>query len=338
MSDKNKFCFICTGNREKVVNSWFTPETTLGMDTENSKPLGTCFCALLNSLEDLKNFKKEFNSNVNNYIISNDFSKSVISVYNKITNISEYFRITRFAFKKCTSKINKNISNNDFTSIYVKEINDILKHIIDSIEYAKYDIKEREHKFLIFPTTFIRYNYNKKKFLEIQYTYIVQDIIELLRVSYYQLILNKIYIKQCKYPNCHKYFVSSRGQTRYCENSCPDNQTKTCRSIRKTIDRNTEKQESWEKQFDELEKKLNKIRTRFYDNIHKKSINTKEKEIINNNYIKLKKIVSELKRYIKGNTGNKREYYLKIYAEFLNEVENNLNLSPSVFKIKKPKY
>ena len=60
--------------------------------------------------------------------------------------------------------------------------------------------------------------------------------------------------------------------------------------------------------------------------------------IINNSKI-LKNVSADLRRKIKANSIEPQyNNYLKIYKNFLDEVESNLKSSPKVFKIKKPKY
>lgn len=58
--------------------------------------------------------------------------------------------------------------------------------------------------------------------------YELKDIIDLLNVSLYQIIINKIVILKCK--NCHKFFIpKSKENEKYCDNIYNNN--KTCKQL-----------------------------------------------------------------------------------------------------------
>lgn len=337
------YCFIFNNNFEKLIESYYTPEIFDGINNHGLtkiQPLGTCLCSLLNSIDALEKLDDDIKNNISKYIISNDVATNLSLIYKKLISISKYFYITEFEFYNCMANIKKAIQENTNTNIYniyQENINYVLSQFIGQIMEIMNFIKSKHRSTIYIPSSIVNCKFGNTVNNGLQYTYHVANIYDLLRVSYYQILISRIHIRKCSYPNCTKYFITTRGQTRYCENPCPDNPSETCRSIKKNINHNLDC-EDWEINLSDLEKQLNRIRTRFYDNINNKNITQRKREVIFNNKEKLKEIVKELKRRIKGNSSKERMYYLKIYEEFLNEVETNLNLSPSVFKIKKPNY
>lgn len=341
---ENFYHFIFENNLEKFVMSSRCPEIVDGInshDTTNVNSIGTCICTLFNSLDEIKKIRNNI-MNTNKNIKYDEIFENVISIYKQLISIDRHFYIAEFDFIDFTASIRSYLQKHkdaNISDIYKLRMNLFLKYdIINPIEERICNITSKHIKYASMPRHTISYKFVSETANITQYDYRVNSIYDLISASSYQIAINKLFIKKCKYHNCNKYFVTSRRQTRYCENPCPDDPSQTCRSIRKTIDRSLDIQEEWEIDLDDLEIQLNRIRTRFYDNIKNIHTTQRKREIISNNQQKLKDITHELKRRIKGTTASKRDSYLKIYKNFLNEVEDNLNLSPSVFKIKKPKY
>lgn len=310
--------------------------------------LGESYCSLLNCKDILYNFRENFKQTYFNKYEDitdlKDILKDIHSVFNQLIKVNGYLYITFDIFFEIMdetisiSEISSNIKDSyDFS---MNRIYDVLTEIINSISLSEncYNYTTSVNGLSLPPVLLNAVRFFEDDYSCLSHTYTIKNIDELLKVSSYQIITNKIHLKKCIYPNCNKYFTTDKGQTRYCENPCPDNPLETCRSIRKNIDRSSDTQEDWEIALDISEQQLNRIRTRFYDNIGNKNLSQRKREMISNNKEKLSDITKELKRRIKGNHKGKRKFYLKIYEEFLNEVETNLKSSPSVFKIKKPNY
>lgn len=337
------FKFICYEKKEKIILSKVGSFQTFNNNIlSDYTSLGYAFCSLLNCVEEIEQFKLKVENNISKYIkdkSANNAIDNIRLIFNELIKINKYLVITENTFTECAERIAERVSfkiNRDIVKIieiYKNYVSSTLDKIIKSISHGKYLITHNKDTIHL-PPSYTSFKVRHKKPQPAIYEYTLSNIDELIRVSYYHLMLNKYHIKQCIYPNCNKYFFTLTGQTRYCENPCPADSTQTCRSIRKNYECDSV-QEPWEYELSNLEKQLTRVRTRYYDN-RQRSKNIKQKELISNNYEKLKRITNTLKTYIKGASEEKRVEYLQIYKDFLNEVETNLNSSPCIFKIKKP--
>lgn len=346
------FTFKCSENFEsfnipfilKDKNSYIF-ET---LSSIKKQPLGTAFCSLLNSENDILSFKDNFKKNWKEYFISDtptDVYKGINLIFQEFVSINKYFVFTQNNFTHC-NKVIESINtrktsdsqhykySGSLKTIAIFQIQFSLTSIYRDIIGIAETINSKDNNKINPPPVFLKSNTRGNEY---PYRYNINNIKDLITSSYYQLLKNKYHIKQCEYPNCNKYFVTKLGQTRYCNNPCPADPTQTCNQIPKKIssDKDFEK---WENDLSLLDKLLNKINTRYLDKLKNEKNKQKQETIINNKIILLN-ISKDLRKYIKGvNDDNKRNNYIKIYQDFLNDIENNLNLNPPIFKIKKIKY
>lgn len=309
----------------------------------DNKDIGTCFCSILNDKNKVIALKQEFDKTyINKY--SNKIELIVIKeiidlTYSKLININKYFVILSNKFNKLskesqmTHKLDKLeiIYNN-----YMKDTVKILDYIINTItSFESYSINRLSFKDIKVPSCYMTSIPNENK--SYKYTYTIYTLDDLLAVSFYILSNNKYYLKQCKYPNCNKFFVTKRKQTRYCENPCPADPSKTCRNIRKKLYQDSNS-ESWEMELDDLYNDVNCSRE-FFNYYIKKSNNQREIKMLQRNKDIFTTTLKDLKQFIKGCTNdNKRNKYIKIYKDFVIEIRNNQKHSPPIFKVKKHKY
>lgn len=326
----------------------------------DNKDIGTCFCSILNDKNKVIHLKQEFDKTyINEY--SNKIEligiKEIIDLTcSKLININKYFVILSNKFNKLSKESQKtNIFFNEldkeychltkkslikkrlkYYNDYMKDTVKILDNIIDTITLFE-DISSNHLSFkdIKIPSCYMTTISNEDK--SYKYTYTIYTLDDLLSVSFYILSNNKYYLKQCKYPNCNKFFVTKRKQTRYCENPCPADPSKTCRNIRKKLYQDSN-MESWEMELDALYKDVNSSRE-FFNYYIRKSNNQREIKMLQRNKDIFTTALKDLKQFIKGCTNdNKRNKYIKIYTDFVIEVRNNQKLPNPIFKVKKPKY
>lgn len=333
------FKFICHKNKEELIfsnpNSLFVYNDTIVSD------LGYALCSLLNSEKDIKKFKLKIEKNISTYI-KNESTNNVFDyiklIFSEFIRINKYLVITENCFIECIDQIMNKLSifprTKTIIEIYKECLSQTLDIIIKSIytgkELIKYNVNE-----IHLPSVYFSFKIRDKKTQSVIYEYTLSNIDELIKVSYYQLMLNKYRIKNCKNPDCNKFFIPSSKQV-WCNNPSPDNPNCTCQELQKTLNRKGEVSEL-EREIDDLNVKLKQFREqyRYYAN---NATQKRKKEMIINNAEILKNISKDLKRKIIGNSNDTQANYLKIYKNFLNEIETNLKSSPKIFKIKKPKY
>lgn len=336
--DTHTFKFICYENEEEIVFS--NPNSLLVYENTIRSDLGYAFCSLLNSEQEIEKFKLKIENNISTYI-KNESTSNVFDyiklIFSEFIRINKYLIITENSFIKCIGQIMDELSifprTKTIIEIYKECLSQTLGSIIKSIYTSKELINHNVNEIHL-PSVYFSFKVKTKPAI---YEYTLSNIEELLNVSYYQLMLNKYHIKKCIYPNCNKLFVHHRGQTKYCENPCPDNPNKTCRSITRNLNRRGRVSQIEIELDDNLEPQLKRIKQKYRD-YSKRQTQKQKKEMILSNLNVLKTVSSELKRKIKGNSTDIQDYYLKIYKNFLNELETNLKSSPKIFKIKKPKY
>lgn len=345
-------------DHEKIfkIHNKYSKNEKIIMD---NKDIGTCFCSILNDKNKVIALKQEFGKTyINKY--SNEIEligiKEIIDLTcNKLININKYFVILSNKFNKLSKESQKtNIFFNEldkeychltkkslikkrleYYNDYMKCIINLLDNIINTItSFESYSINRLSFKDIKVPSCYMTSIPNENK--SYKYTYTIYTLDDLLTVSFYILSNNKYYLKQCKYPNCNKFFVTKRKQTRYCENPCPADSSKTCRNIRKKVNHDLD-MESWEMELDALYKDVNCSRE-FFNYYIKKSNNQREIKMLQRNKDIFTTALKDLKQFIKGCTNdNKRNKYIKIYKDFVIEVRNNQKHSPPIFKVKKPK-
>ena len=169
--------------------------------------------------------------------------------------------------------------------------------------------------------------------------YSINNLRDLLNVSIYALVKNGYHLKKCNY--CGKYFVTKRGQTRFCSNPSPINPSKTCKEIPKRIynsnDENIITESDLSKAIYSLEPQYCRVKTIFYDS-YKREVDIAKKDLIIQNRQKFMNIVRKLKKEIRGSNNSNYNSLIKIYSNFLNNVEGNLKLNPKQFNIVEPTY
>lgn len=339
--DTHTFKFICYENKENIIFS--NPNYLLISEYNLTSDLGCAFCSLLNSKDKIEQFKHKLEKNISNYIKnenSNNVFNDIKLIFTEFIKINNYLVLTENSFIECISSIMDELSIVPRTTTIIEIYKNCLSHTLDNIIKCIYNgeylINHRVNEILL-PSVYFSFKIRDKNILSNSYEYTVSSIDELIKISYYQLMLNKYHIKHCIYPNCNKVFTAPVGQAKYCENPCPDNPNHTCRSIPKNFNRKEDVQSPIEKEVDNLNEKLKRLREqyRYYAKIKKQK---QKKEMIINNAEILKNVSTDLRRKIKGHSSECQAKYLKVYKDFLNEIESNLKSSPKEFKIKKPKY
>lgn len=313
--------------------------------------LGTGLCSIINSKEQVEQLKIEFQKNMKKYIkydsIKNNgkinllnIQNNITTIFNELLKISPYFIFSKNSFVKYFENVTETIKKekiNDINKLYKENIDKILNAIIKLINLANI-YKDNEVNAFLLPEARITCNIKKEKSFSIRYIYVVSTLEQFITISYYQTKLNKRYLMKCNYPNCNMYFVASRGQERFCTNPCPDNPDETCRSIPKKREYNSDEIYKWEFEFEDLNLLYKRLNERFNDRRKRKTTNESNKKKLLNNKKKFMSYVTQLKSLIKGATKDEnRNYYLKIYGEFLNDTDKKLKKS-LVATITKPKY
>lgn len=330
--------FICYNKTEQFLS--VSPDRNFPIGSLNDvKLLGTAFCSLINSKNDINIFKNNILANISKYIQYESVEDNLNFIFKKFVSVNEYFILTHYLFfmgyKAITDDLKNNVNNDDILDIYKNNLNIIFNQIITGL-HRNDELFSYSNKGYYLPEAIITFDENQKN---IKYNYTVFKNFELvLTASYYQFFVNKLHLKKCNYPKCNKLFTTSYGQTKRCENPCPDNPNFTCRSVSRNFDRHNEVQSPLEREVDYLGEQLKRLceQYRYYASTEKQK--RKREMIINNSKI-LKNVSADLRRKIKANSIEPQyNNYLKIYKNFLDEVESNLKSSPKVFKIKKPKY
>lgn len=313
----------------------------------SSDELGTCFSSILNSKQQLIDFKNEiihkYKDKYNSNIQLCDMFKIIDSIYEELSSTNKYFAITHNALKKEIALMLKTNRVDLLEHIYNIVINLIIKMIDDMIEnimeFEKYCNSELKPDVLDLHLSKISYAITaSKKYNISQYSCNVDNFKELLMISFNLLFLEKYHIKICEYPNCNKIFVTKRNQTKFCNNACPIDSSQTCRSIRKRRPRIKEEDE--EKDIEEWEEILltynayaKNIAERFNYYI-KREKNARNNQLLKTNKTKFKNIINDLKKLIVGaKNESKRKKYLKNYIDFINDTNQKTQLKN--FKIRK---
>lgn len=351
-------------NNEKIFeihNKYYENEKIL-MD---NKDIGTCFCSILNDKNKVialkQNFDKTYINKYSNKIELLRIKEIIDLTYNNLIHINKYFIILSNKFNKLSKESQMTNIFNDFNELnkqrknlpsltkellikmklkhynnYMKETVGLLDNIINIItSFESYSISRLSFKDIKIPYCYMTSILDENK--SYKYTYTIYTLDDLLAVSFYILSNNKYYLKQCIYPNCNKFFVTKRKQTRYCENPCPSDYSKTCRSIRKKVNHDLD-MEYWEMELDALDKDVNSSRE-FFNYYIRKSNNQREIKMLQRNKNIFTSTLKDLKQFIKGCTNdNKKKEYIKIYKDFVKEVRSNQKLSQPIFKVKKPKF
>ena len=284
------FKFICYEKKEKIILSKVGPFQTFNNNIiSDYTSLGYAFCSLLNCVEEIEQFKLKVENNISKYIKDKSANNAIDNlrlIFSELIKINKYLAITENSFTECSELISKRLAlktnrePSKIVQIYKTYISSTLNEIIKSISNGK-DLITYNRDTIYLPPVYTSFKVRNKKPQPALYEYTLSNIDELIKVSYYHLMLNKYHVKQCIYPNCNKYFFTSTGQSRYCENPCPADSTQTCRSIRKNYEGDSV-QEPWEYELSNLEKQLTRVRTRYYDN-RQRSKNINQKELISNN-------------------------------------------------------
>ncbi len=297
-------------------------------------------------------------NNYTNKIELLDIKEIIDLTYNKLVSINSYFTILYNKFSKIRNESQKTNIFNDFNELskkyfhftkeslikqrlkyyngYMKDTIKILDYIINIITSFE-DISSNRLSFkdINIPSCYMTSISDDNK--SYKYTYTIYTLDDLLAISFYILSNNKYYLKQCKYPNCNKFFVAKTKQSRFCTNPCPAAPSKTCRNIRKKVNHDLD-MESWEMELDALYKDVNSSRE-FFNYYIRKSNNQREIKMLQRNKDIFTTALKDLKQFIKGCTNdNKRKIYIKIYKNFVNEIRNNQKLPKPILKVKKPKY
>jgi len=365
MEYEGKYHYLCRNNMEIIMPFHYDLNvySDFELDDNNYKfpddyqPLGTAFCEILNSAEQVEQLIKDFNDNTNKYIINNSVEDSLCILYDKLLNISKYFKITDLMFRETLIKIDYEMQyNKNILNVYKEKVNEMLLYVIYNIRYMQdlsvpkerkniegevfvknAKIDESKKIYLAKTLTSLSYKINNNKINYISYSHIIQDIKVFLQASFYQIKLNKKHIKICIHECCKKYFVDSDKKDRGCLNSYPDNPNLLCRDIKRHSYTENIIQEKWEIDLEECNVIFSRVSNQFL-NANKKAKTEKERTSILNNHNKLKKYSKELRKLIANAGDTKKEFYLNIYKKFIDEQYSNVQLSPKIFKVTKPKY
>lgn len=337
-----KIIYVYANGIEKTfeIHSKYSNNEKIPID---NKDVGTCFCSLLNSKDKviaLKNeFIKTYISKYSSKVELINIKEIIDSTYNKLVDINKYFIILSNKFNKLSKESQMTTRLDKLEIIYNNYMQDIVK-LLDSIISTITSFENISSNRLSFNEIKIPYCYmtsiseDNKSY---KYTYTLYTLDDLLAVSFYILSNDKYYLKQCKYPNCNKFFVTKTKQSRFCTNPCPADPSKTCKTIRKKANYNL-KVSYWEDELVALDKQVNSIR-QFFNYYIKKSNNQREIKMLQTNKENFTDTIQTLKKYIKGCTDNDRiNIYLKICKDFVIEVKSNQKLPKPIFKVKKPKY
>lgn len=266
---------------------------------------------------------------------------NIYSIFKKVLEINKYFLITFEKFKEYIDNINSCLENlsgikseekrKAIYQIYRDKLfhSNKINWLTDSLFLFEDQIIHNSRCRFNLPATEVIYNFenNETKNTKLpsncinQYFYSIKGLWEFYNVSYYHILLNNTYIRQCKYPTCKKYYTTQSGQTRYCDNICPDDlsQTYTCKKIRKTISSDYDMKD-WEEEVYDLKIKFNTVREYFrYSSTRKEYIS--KKQAISNNKKILSKNMKDFFTLIKNDTNP--YHYIKICDEYISEIKQN---------------
>ena len=295
-------------------------------DFYNMKPIGTCFCSLLNAKNTFEEYIKEFNDK---YKGNSKIEKSVLNkIFKDLMKISSYLEIVKLSFSDLNNANRKTIQYRD-----INEIFDFIDYSINEADTYYDNIKNNIRSYGIPAVSVIEIE--DKEFMN---SYTVTNIDELIRVCIIVLNSNKYHIKKCRL--CGKYFTSLVGQTRFCDNPSTIDPSKTCKNISKCIkdiDDGTDNISDlkWVNDFYTLKYLDDILRARFRDNAKKETNQDKKQMILNNKKIYMD-INSKLRKHITRSSEKDKEKYIKVYKDFLNKTKNNLESDPKNFKVDTP--
>ena len=310
-------------NQGEIFKITKNSENANALPILHPQPLGTCYCSLLNAIDKLENYVAQFKNKYCN--ISNIDQLNLNTIIRDLKKISPYFEIL-------------SIDLNSSSNMDINKLNHILEYTIMILKKADAyynDLKNGKQTFGL-PSMTIIQSADKTTYFK---SYNITNILNLLYVSAYTLFNNKYHLKKCLY--CGKYFVTTKGQTRFCDNPSPINPLKTCKQIPKMIynDDDDDKipETDLSRSIYSLEPIYCRIKTNFYDS-NKKETDNEKKEFIMQNRKYFMTIVKKLKKEIKGSSEANSKYLIKVYSDFLATVEHNLKLSSKQFKVDPPKY
>ena len=181
-------------------------------------------------------------------------------------------------------KYKTNTSKN-FSKYFIELFEDLYNNLISSLEntieiinatFINYTPKMFEislPRSKVFLKNHLKYEMDKenlKNYKTKYYTYInssqeiyyINNISEFVNVCLYQYILKKVAIRKCE--NCNNYFISQRRDTKFCDNSSPQNPKRSCSQIRNHLNKR--------------QKEQNIIIQKLYDNISNIYSNNKSKK------------------------------------------------------------
>lgn len=300
--------------------------------------LGSCFCTILNSKDRVIDAKQTFNKNYSNIKIdiktlNSDVASIVDMVLKSLLDINPYFIIIHDSlFKSTVGNIDETQDINQLSDIIKANINKLFDGIIETIQvfdvfYAGKSIIEE----IYLPPSTISANNGKVTNKIGKYVYEIHTMDELLGVSFYLININNYHIKRCKFPKCNKYFATRMGQTRFCNNPSPFNDSVSCKNAKKT-DNIEADEEPWQKELNNMKPDINRSIKLLYDH-RKKTKNKREKEMLERNYELLKKNAKDFRTIMEDLSDKDRAKYLKYYKEYIKEIRIN-QLSHTSYKVK----
>ncbi len=330
---------------------------------DNSKPIGTAFCEILNNYNKIRKILWTFYTECNNECMSGKNDNEIICIiFKKLNQLSDtlkktspYLTIIDIAISNYWSQIlnikqilttvpNINLEEvkkeilNEYSN-YKKEVELLIERftfetimwISNFSDLINNNISKKNHMFYLPEKTTtihlsncsIKYITKKEtKDIDIQhkkletkknveeYSYQINNLNELLNVSFYQILHNGFHIRKCVV--CKKLFVD-KTNSYACSNPSVINPKKTCRELSK---------QEYNEDLGVLEYSHRKISQYFRDNKNNKKISNSKKDVIERNFELYKETVKNMKKNIK-NFSNSEEYvkYLGYYAEYLKKVE-----------------
>lgn len=175
-------------------------------------------------LELLLNLSEEELNSLENYI---NCLKYILPISKK-----PYYK-EKQKLKKAKKYIDKSISNSFYADYnifklacelkYFKEVTSKQFHDLEVL-----DLEERENvPYDYFERIDYIYKCFKKKKIEMITAYELKDFEDFIVASMTELFKNKKNIKKCE--NCGKYFVPKRNDAKYCYNTSPQDENKTCK-------------------------------------------------------------------------------------------------------------
>lgn len=329
--NKEKIFLITSKNEVKIlqIKVW---------ENKIEDDLGTCFCSILNSKDKVIEAKKTFNTNYSNMKININsiFSNVAIivdTVLKSLLNINPYFIILYDSLFECTIGIIKETKNiNELSDIIKSNINRTFDDILEAIHvfdrfYEGNDIVDT----IYLPPAIIHANNGNVNNKIEKITYEVHSLDDLLAVSFYLININNYHIKRCGFLKCNKYFSTKMGQTKFCNNPSPFNNSVSCRNAKKTIEINFD-ESPWQKELNMIKPDVDRSIKFLFDHM-KLSTNKREKQMLEKNYERLKETAREFNKIIKSCPDEYKMKYLKQYKEYIQEIRTN-QLNHSSYRVK----